>query len=516
MPLAAAEPVSADAERAELEAVLASPRFARSPALAHFLSYLCEKKFSGDADRIKEYAIALEVFGRPSSFDQDSDSIVRVQANRLRKRLAEYYGSEGAGHTLQIAIPIGQYVPVFQRVPPPEIAVSVQPPRIITGKTRIPSQYAWLVFAAIVLCAMVGFLFVRPRERPGPQVQSTRTQPQTQIVEQPSGLPVGDEVRVLAGSSRSYVDRAGKLWSPDTHFTGGAAMRSSVQHIWRTQDPSIYRSSRQGEFRYDIPLKPGTYELRLHFAETFYGPEEIGGGGEGSRMMAARANGKILVDNFDVVLDSGGSRTADVKVFTGISPDQDGQLHLSFSSSRGGSAMLSAIEILPGLRRGLRPVRISMRDIPYYSNDSRWWGPDNYFKAGQLSSTDEPAIDDDDPEMYETERWGHFSYAIPVVPGRYAATFYFIEHRFDSANRDRFGETLSGDRANEGRLFSVFCNGKVILRDVDLIKEAGGNRPLVRKVTGLDANPQGKLLLEFVPSRRYATVTAIEVVSQDN
>jgi hypothetical protein len=117
MPLAAAEPVSADAERAELEAVLASPRFARSPALAHFLSYLCEKKFSGDADRIKEYAIALEVFGRPSSFDQDSDSIVRVQANRLRKRLAEYYGSEGAGHTLQIAIPIGQYVPVFQRVP---------------------------------------------------------------------------------------------------------------------------------------------------------------------------------------------------------------------------------------------------------------------------------------------------------------------------------------------------------------------------------------------------------------
>jgi hypothetical protein len=233
-------------------------------------------------------------------------------------------------------------------------------------------------------------------------------------------------------------------------------------------------------------------------------------------MMAARANGKILVDNFDVVLDSGGSRTADVKVFTGISPDQDGQLHLSFSSSRGGSAMLSAIEILPGLRRGLRPVRISMRDIPYYSNDSRWWGPDNYFKGGQLSSTDEPAIDDDDPEMYETERWGHFSYAIPVVPGRYAATFYFIEHRFDSANRDRFGETLSGDRANEGRLFSVFCNGKVILRDVDLIKEAGGNRPLVRKVTGLDANPQGKLLLEFVPSRRYATVTAIEVVSQDN
>jgi hypothetical protein len=122
--------------------------------------------------------------------------------------------------------------------------------------------------------------------------------------------------------------------------------------------------------------------------------------------MTVRANGTPVLDDFDVVLDAGGSRTADVKVLTGISPDKDGQLHLSFSSARGGSAMLSAIEILPGLRAGQRPVRLSMRDIPYYSNDSRWWGPDNFFKGGQLSSTEEPAIDADDPEMYEAERWG--------------------------------------------------------------------------------------------------------------
>lgn len=178
--------------------------------------------------------------------------------------------------------------------------------------------------------------------------------------------------------------------------------------------------------------------------------------------------------------------------------------------------MLSAIEILPGLRHGVRPVRISMRDIPYYSNDSRWWGPDNYFKGGQLSSTDEPAIDDDDPEMYETERWGQFSYAIPVAQGRYAATFYFIEHRFDAANRDRYAETSGDSHVDAGRIFSVFCNGKAILRDVNLIKEAGANHSFVRKVSGLEANSQGKLLLEFVPTRSYATITAIEVVSQDN
>lgn len=51
---------------------------------------------------------------------------------------------------------------------------------------------------------------------------------------------------------------------------------------------------------------------------------------------------------------------------------------------------------------------------------------------------------------------------------------------------------------------------------MNLIKEAGENRPLVRKVSGLEPNPQGKLLLEFIPTRSYATLTAIEVVSQNN
>jgi hypothetical protein len=328
----------------------------------------------------------------------------------------------------------------------------------------------------------------------------------------PVGLPVGEELRIVAGASRAYVDRAGKSWNPDAYFSGGKAVRSPAQHIWRTQDSSIYRSSRQGDFSYDIPLKNGTYELRLHFAETFYGPEEIGGGGEGSRIMTVRANGNPLLHEFDVALDAGGSRTADVKVFTGISPAQDGKLHLTFSSTRGGRAMLSAIEILPGLPDQQRPVRLVARDVPYYSDDSRWWGPDNYFKGGQISTSDQPVTNEDDPELFETERWGQVSYAIPVAPGSYTATFYFVERRFDATNRDRYGGVEPAGPG--GRLFSVFCNGKVILRDLDLIKLGGENHPIIRKVTGLPPNAQGKLLLEFVPTRSYATVSAIEVLPQ--
>jgi hypothetical protein len=90
VPWITAEPVSWEAERAEFQAVLQCQLFARSPTLTHLISYLCEKTFAGESDQIKEYSVGLDVFDRRDSFDQDTDSIVRVQANRLRKRLSEY------------------------------------------------------------------------------------------------------------------------------------------------------------------------------------------------------------------------------------------------------------------------------------------------------------------------------------------------------------------------------------------------------------------------------------------
>jgi hypothetical protein len=175
--------------------------------------------------------------------------------------------------------------------------------------------------------------------------------------------------------------------------------------------------------------------------------------------------------------------------------------------------MVSAIEILPGTPRHIRPVRILARDVPYYSNDSRWWSPDTYFKGGQLSASEDPAGGTDDPELYETGRWGHFSYAIPATPGKYTVVLYFIERRGDSASRYAGAASDSG-ASTEERRFNVFCNGKAVLSQLNIIEEVGENRPLVRKVSGLEPNAQGKLLLEFVPVSDYATVTAIEVIPQ--
>lgn len=516
-----------EAQRAELNAVLESKNFTRAPTLAHLLSYLCEKLFAGEASQIKEYSIGAEVFHRGYSFDQDSDSIVRVEANRLRKRLAEYYAGDGASHQLQITIPVGQYVPEFtsgalwqqERLLDSAVPPLAEQPGIESASQwlrrlwfRSLGRRAWWLVAALALLLLgLGYagLFLRQQKQPPPAVLSD--QPFTQPPEAQVGPPVGEEVRILAGAGRSFVDHAGKLWSADTWFAGGTAVKSSAPHIWRTQDPGFYRTSRQGEFRYDIPLKKGIYELRLHFAETVYGPESAGVGGEGSRIIAVHANGKALLTHFDVVADAGAGCTADVKVFPDIAPAADGRLHLEFSGEDGKQAILSAIEILPGVRGHIRPVRVLARQTPYYSNDSHWWSPDNYFEGGQMAAYTTPVSGTDDPELYETERWGNFSYAIPVSPGKYTVWLHFAVRHGDW---DQPSSTAGDSKARAAHVFNVFCNGKVLLQNFNLPKEARHSDVVIRKAMDLEPNAQGKLLLSFVPVEGYATVTGIEVLPQ--
>ena len=524
MAIVSQELTDIEAQRAELEAVLHSELFTRAPTLAHLLSYLCENLFAGKSGQIKEYSVGVEVFHRPPSFDQDSDSIVRVEANRLRKRLAAYYAEEGAFHHLHITIPLGQYIPRFESaVSHPEKLVPANatalPPSGIKGAItrltepmlRFSSRPIWWLVAALALLSLglgCALLIARHIKQAAPAARPNQPAPPA---EAQLGPPGGEEVRILAGSSRSFVDHAGKLWNADAWFDGGAAVRGPAQQIWRTQNSDFYVTSRQGQFRYAIPLKQGVYELHLYFAETVYGPESSGTGGEGSRIMIVRANGKELLTRFDIVADAGASRTADVKVFAGIEPASDGQLHLEFSGGDGKPAILSAIEILPGFRGHIRPVRVLARQSPYYSNDSHWWSPDNYFEGGQLASYTAPVSGTDDPELYETERWGNFSYAIPVSPGKYSVTLHFAVRHGDW---DQPSSAPGENRTPVAHIFDVFCNGNALLKKFDPVTEARQTDVVIRRFTGLEPNAQGKLLLSFVPVEGYATVTGIEILPQ--
>lgn len=111
----AAGKLPARAIRHELERVLASATFQHVDRLKRFLSFVVEEAAAGRSDRLKEYVIGVEVFGKEEQFDPRTDPIVRVQARRLRTRLVQYYREEGQLDEVDIQLPKGGYVPAFKR-----------------------------------------------------------------------------------------------------------------------------------------------------------------------------------------------------------------------------------------------------------------------------------------------------------------------------------------------------------------------------------------------------------------
>jgi len=107
---------SAAEVKAELKRLLDSRTFRAAERQKDFLRYTVEQRLEGHADRIKEYSIATEVFHRGDSFDPRLDPIVRIEARKLRLRLAKYYSSEGERDPIRIEFPKGGYAPVFRHV----------------------------------------------------------------------------------------------------------------------------------------------------------------------------------------------------------------------------------------------------------------------------------------------------------------------------------------------------------------------------------------------------------------
>ncbi|WP_139247971.1 hypothetical protein [Hyphomicrobium sp. CS1GBMeth3] len=105
-------PERAAVER-QLEAIFASEGFASAPKMRALLRYLIDATLAGDAERLKGYAIGVDVFERGAAFDPATDPIVRVQAGRLRKLLESYYQTAGCNDPIRLEIPKGGYTVAF-------------------------------------------------------------------------------------------------------------------------------------------------------------------------------------------------------------------------------------------------------------------------------------------------------------------------------------------------------------------------------------------------------------------
>jgi hypothetical protein len=442
-----------------------------------------------------------------------------VTANEVRKRLAQYYVAENSSpHAVRIELPSGSYCAEFRwDQPAPDPHLPTPPPRIETVELEapVPARPRWIRYALIAAAAVLIFAGALGLWR-WRTAKPAAADPKKPLASFGTAAfeSTAPEIRFMVGSINPYVDRSGRTWGPDRFFSGGSVLVRPSERVLRTLDPDIYRRVRSGEFRYDIPLEQGTYELHLHFAETglsdFISAESSG---EGQRVFKVAANGKPLLEAFDVVADAAGANISDERVFRDIAPADDGVLHLAFSPLRG-NAMVSAIELLRVAAGSVRPVRVRAGwTSSWHDPQGQHWHADSYFLGGNaLVRTTNPAQAGNsiapDMALFASERWGHFTYAIPVANGRYRVSLKFCE--------GHYGQRNTGIGGLGSRLFDVYCNGVALLRNFDIFKEAGGEgRPLIKTFPGIRPNAQGKIVLSFVPVKGMACVNGIEVVEEN-
>ena len=524
-----------EAERAEVEGILSSGMLGRSNNHVRLLTFVCEKYFEGAIDEIKEYSIAVHALGRPESFDPQVDTIVRVTAHALRKRLEDYYKGAGAKHAVHICLPPGHYVPKF--IHASDLETVNGEPTVIENDNSQPfsevssqedsppenqqAKPAWLqreskservtehhessesgirgslsnrtVIAGAILVVFVLSVFVwknwnqKIRGHEGPL--------QTLVAAAP-GFSPGKILRAMVGNATvPYIDRGGSTWDSDRFCSGGSSFSVSGHTIQGTEDSQLFSNGRRGVFHCNYPVPPGIYEVHLLFAET-------AGLQEASRNVAFSINGGPPT-NLDVVDDAGGDDIATTKVLTDVAPASDGTIHIDFTTAE---AFVNAVEILQGTPHRMLPVRIVVGHSPYRDSTGNVWMPDRYFFGGRLSSFGGDLSRVTDGRLYEWHRFGHFHYVVPVATGgKYTLRLYFMEHWFGVQN--------GGIGGVGSRVFDVSCNGSMLLKDFDIFQEAG-SEPLVKTFQHIEPTPQGKMEIYFTPAANYPSISAIEVIPE--
>jgi TolB-like protein len=184
---ATSNPPAPDEVRAQLERMLASDDFNRSPQLGAFLRFVVEAVLQGKSDRIKAYTIGVDVLRRDAKFDPQLDPIVRVEATRLRRTIDRYYAGLGAADAIRIDLPRGSYIPTFSRRPvlPGVTAHSSTLDRFWSVRLLLVAAVALIVIAAVVAWSQ--------RRVPAPGVATAppgAAQPTAAALPPGNGLPV--------------------------------------------------------------------------------------------------------------------------------------------------------------------------------------------------------------------------------------------------------------------------------------------------------------------------------------
>jgi len=296
-------------------------------------------------------------------------------------------------------------------------------------------------------------------------------------------------------TSTGYALNAGGgtvgAFSSDGYYTGGQAYATTAtidtSNATNPAPQAVYQTERYGNFSYTLPnLLPGAYyDLRLHFAEIYWTSS-------GQRLFKVTANGQTLLDTFDIFAAAGGTNKALVQSFS-VPADANGTITLQFTTQKD-NAKVSGIE-----------AHLASYAINAGGSAVSPFVADNFSDGGQLYATtasiDTSGVTNPAPQaVYQTERYGNFSYVVPgFIPGKtYTVRLHFAELYWTSSGK---------------RSFNVAINGTQVLTNFDIYATTGGtNKATVQQFTTV-ADGNGHITIQFTTVVDNAKISGITITS---
>lgn len=300
-------------------------------------------------------------------------------------------------------------------------------------------------------------------------------------------------VRVNAGGS-GYTDASGNIWAADSQYIGGNTSATGAT-VTGTTASTLYQTCRWGNFTYQFAVPNGNYTVVLKFAEIYFT-------GAGSRMFNVSINGTPVLSNFDIVAQAGGALKALDKSFP-VSV-ANGQISIQFTAGAANWPMVNGLEIDGGTTTTTStPIptavfRVDSGGAPYTDPSGNYWNGDSNYTGGFTYQTSASVNGTMASTLYQTCRWGSFSYGVSVPNGNYTVNLKFAEVYFTAAG---------------SRMFNVSINGTPVLTNFDILAQAGSalkalDLPFPVSVTN------GQITIQFTPGTAdQPMINAIEILT---
>lgn len=279
----------------------------------------------------------------------------------------------------------------------------------------------------------------------------------------PSATPqpsTGSPAFIVNTGGGAYTSSSGVTYKADAAYSGGK-IGTTAAVIAGTADSALYQNERFGNFSYAAPLANGNYTVTLKFAEIYWTAP-------GKRIFSVTMNGKTVLSNVDIFAKVGKNNAYDVDVPVSVT---NGMLNIGFVTQQD-NATVSAIAVTPATSAstpvatpatpaGTAIFAANTGGQQLTASGGTTYAADSRFTGGRIGTTAAAIAGTTDSALYQTERFGNFTYSIPVANGNYAVILNFAEIYWTAPGR---------------RIFSVAINGNTVIDRLDIFAKVGKNR----------------------------------------